>query len=188
MLLFSRPLTNAQTCTPDGTFVADVPLPAALHDPKRYRGGNKMLESVCVHPREGVLTSPEEPLDNEAMPRVYRMDGVSWRIPRGRGGIVALECLTDGDLLLLERDFDVTQFRTVITLRRLHLPKGTKPDALLSDETVAVLDSAQGLRLDNFEGLARHRGNRFFLVSDSNGVFLQRTFLLYVEIVAQPSH
>lgn len=168
---------------PDGTFIADVPLPAPLRDPRRYRGGNKMLESVCLHPREGVLTAPEEPIDNETIPRLHRMDGISGRIPPGRGGIVAIECLADGNVLLLERDFDVTQFRTVITLRRLRLPKSMEPDTLLSADTVAVLDSAKGLRLDNFEGLARHRGNRFFLVSDNNGVFLQRTFLLYVEIV-----
>lgn len=168
---------------PDGTFIADVPLPAILRDPKHYRGGNKMLESVCLHPREGILTAPEEPLESETMPRLYRLDGASWRIPPGRGGVVALECLADGDILLLERDFEPARLRTVIALRRLRLPKGSEPNALLSADTVAVLDSVQGLRLDNFEGLARHRGNRFFLVSDNNSVFLQHTYLLYVEIV-----
>ncbi|MDH4133397.1 MAG: esterase-like activity of phytase family protein [Gammaproteobacteria bacterium] len=168
---------------PDGTFIADVPLPEVLRDPKHYRGGNKMLESVCLHPREGVLTAPEEPLENEPAPRLYRRDGASWRIPPGRGGIVALECLADGNVLVLERDFDMTQLRTIITLRRLNLQKDNLPNSLLTADTVAAFDSTQGLRLDNFEGFARHRGNRFFLVSDENGVFLQHTFLLYVEMV-----
>ncbi len=173
---------------PDGTFIAEDPLPAALRDPNHYRGGNKMLESVCLHPREGVLTVAEEPLDTDGLPRLYRQDGAAWRIPFARGGIVALECLADGNILVLERDFDVTQLRTIITLRRLQLPKDVEADTLLPVETVAVLDSARGLRLDNFEGLAWHRGNRFFLVSDSNGVFLQRTLLLYVEIIDRRSH
>jgi hypothetical protein len=48
---------------------------------------------------------------------------------------------------------------------------------------VTTLDSDQDLHIDNFEGLARHRGNRFFMVSDDNGVFIQRTLLLYFELV-----
>ena len=172
----------------DGRFVADVPLPAILRDVKRYHGGNKMLESVCMHPREGILTAPEEPLDGEnGATRLYRMDGASWRFPPSRGGISALECLPGGDVLVLERDYQALSLRTIITLRRLHLPGGTAPDSTLTAETLAVLDTAQGLHIDNFEGLARHRGNRFFMVSDNNDVFLQRTLLLYFEMTDAPA-
>ena len=45
------------------------------------------------------------------------------------------------------------------------------------------IDSSVGWRIDNFEGLARHRGLRFFLVSDDNENALQTTILLYLEIV-----
>ena len=168
---------------PDGTHIADIPLPAALRDVKRYRGGNTMLESVCMHPREGVLTAPEEPLDNETgAARLYRMDGNSWRFPASRGGIVALECLPNGDVLVMERDYSTLSLHWLITLRRLHLPAGTPPETLLATETIAVLDSYQGLHVDNFEGLARHHGNRFFMVSDDNDVFIQRTLLMYFEL------
>lgn len=170
---------------PDGTFLGEIALPAALRDAHRYRGGNKMLESVCRHPREGILTAPEAPLAGEtAFARLYRMDGASWRFPPSRGGISALECLPDGDVLELERDYEAIRLRTVVTLRLLHLPPNTPPDALLRADGVATFDSADGLHIDNFEGLAHHRGNRFFLVSDSNDVFLQRTLLLYVELTA----
>ena len=168
---------------PDGTFIADVPLPAVLRDVQRYRGGNKMLESVCLHPREGILTAPELPLDNATeFARLYRMDGSAWRFPASRGGIVALECLPNGDVLVMERDYSTLSLHWLITLRRLHLPAGTPPETLLATETIAVLDSYQGLHVDNFEGLARHHGNRFFMVSDDNDVFIQRTLLMYFEL------
>lgn len=168
---------------PDGQFIADVPLSDPLHNLRSYRY-NKMLEAVCVHPREGVLTAPEEPLNGEAgTARLYRADGSAWRFAPSRGGIVALECLPDGDVLVMERDYSTLSLHWVTTLRRLHLPPGTPPDSLLPAETVTTLDSHQGLQIDNFEGLTRHHGNRFFMVSDDNDVFVQRTLLVYFELL-----
>jgi len=168
---------------PDGQFIADVPLSGPPRDIRNYRY-NKMLEAVCIHPREGVLTAPEEPLNDETgTARLYRADGRAWRLTPGRGGIVALECLPNGDVLVMERDYSMFTLRFIITLRRLHLPPGTTPDSLLPAETLATLDSHQGLQIDNLEGLARHDGNRFFMVSDDNDVFIQRTLLSYFELV-----
>ena len=53
----------------------------------------------------------------------------------------------------------------------------------LLSQTLVRLDDANGLSLDNFEGLTRHRGQRYFMVSDNNDVFVQRTLLLYFEIL-----
>ncbi len=146
----------------------------------------QMLESVCLHPREGVLTAPEKPLDGETgTARLYRMDGGSWRFPVNHDGIVALECLPDGDVLVMEREYSSLSLHWIITLRRLRLPARTPVDSLLAVETVTTLDSDKGLRLDNFEGLTRHRGNRFFMVSDDNDVFIQRTLLVYFELADQ---
>jgi hypothetical protein len=168
---------------PDGRFIADVPLSGPPRDIRNYRY-NKMLEAVCIHPREGVLTAPEEPLNDETgTARLYRADGRAWRFTPGRGGIVALECLPNGDVLVMERDYSTFSLRWIITLRRLLLPAATPADTLLTDEIVAVFDSGQGLRIDNFEGLARHHGNRFFMVSDDNDVFVQRTLLVYFELL-----
>jgi len=168
---------------PDGSVVAEEPLKAPLNDLGQYRY-NRMLEGVCVHPREGILTAPEDPLlADHGTTRLYSRDGRSWILPHAVGGIVALECLPDGDVLVLERDFTTLTLRFVITLRRVHLPAGTAPGATLQAETLAVLDSADGWSIDNFEGLTRHRGNRFFMVSDNNDVFLQRTLLVYFELL-----
>ena len=166
----------------DGRHIADIPLPEVLRDAKRYRGNNQMLESVCVHPREGILVAPEQPLDDEkGTTRLFRLDGNSWRFTT-LGGVVALECLPNGDILIMERDYSTLSLRWTITLRLLQLPANTPLNSMLVAKPLATLDSDKGLRIDNFEGLTRHRGNRFFMVSDDNDVFIQRTLLLYFEL------
>jgi hypothetical protein len=67
-------------------------------------------------------------------------------------------------------------------LRRVQLTPDSTTQPL-KPETVVTLDSNKGFQIDNFEGLARHRGNRFFMVSDNNDLFVQRTLLMYFELV-----
>ena len=50
-------------------------------------------------------------------------------------------------------------------------------------EPIVILDTSQGWSVDNFEGLARHRGMKFFLVSDDNFKGIQRTLLVYLELL-----
>lgn len=168
----------------DGTAIKDQALPAMLADVGQYRSANRSLESVCIDARLGILTAPEEPMKDEraGRTRIVSLTGQFWRLPTGQGGMVALECLGNGGLLIMERDFELTTLRNTITLRHTRIAPDLPGGALLSTATVAVLKSSDGLSIDNFEGLARHRGNRFFLASDNNDVFLQRTLLLYVEI------
>jgi len=168
---------------PDGGVIAEVPLSPPLNDINQFRY-NRMFEAVCVHPREGILVAPEEPLNSDRnTPRLYRTDARSWKLPKSRGSIVAMERLPDGDVLIMERDFSPTTLHIVMTLRRLRLHPSAPLDQLLESEVVAVFDNHDGLHLDNFEGLARHRGNRFFMVSDDNDTLLQRTLLVYFELL-----
>lgn len=169
---------------PDGTWLGDYSLPAPLNERKNYRSDNKMLESVCVDEKLGVLTMPEKPLVNEreGINRIYRLDGRSWQVPLlGKLLPSEIECLGDRRVLILERDVGVLE--RVMALRLATL--ADKGDSTASMETVAVLNSLEGYRLDNFEGLARHQGNRFFMVSDNNDLFVQRTLLLYFEIAGK---
>ncbi|MEK6550261.1 MAG: esterase-like activity of phytase family protein [Pseudomonadota bacterium] len=173
---------------PDGTPLGELPLPKALKDPGDYRGGNRMLESVCHDPALGVLTAPELPLAGRpgAEGTLYALDGREWRYRRASSDarLVAMECLGQGRVLLLENRFGRLTGTTHVYLRRLNLP--AKPGAEpVEEELLTVFDRAHGYQLDNFEGLARHRGNRFFLVSDNNDLFVQRTLLLYLEIGEQ---
>lgn len=171
---------------PDGYAIQDEPLPAPLNDRAAYRDENRQLESVCYDPALGILTMPEAPL--RAMPRgfnaIYSTSGKTWRYPvEGHNEVVALACLGGSDVLVLERDYGRLFWRAVVALKRVHLAPDGSPETPIAVETLVSLDSGQGFKIDNFEGLARHRGNRFFLVSDDNDLFIQRTLLLYLEIV-----
>jgi hypothetical protein len=171
----------------DGYALDELPLPAPLADPKAYRDENRMLESVCRDSRFGVLTMPELPLKREAPDRnrLYSLNGKSWRYPIGENRVVSLACLGDGEVLVLESDFGQHLMHTRITLKRARLTDASGSDPLLSPQTLFALDSADGYQLDNFEGIAHHRGNRYFLVSDDNDFFLQQTLLLYFELMDQ---
>jgi hypothetical protein len=171
---------------PDGTALAALALPPALADANDYRGANRMLEAVCHDPALGVLTTPEFPLDDDiaGSTRIFSLSGKTWRYPvTGEFRITAIECLGDGRLLVLERDFNVT--RSAVSLRLVTLPPTPTPE-LLAPTTVVTLNASDGYQIDNFEGLTRHKGNTFFIVSDDNDLFVQRTLLLYVELLPEP--
>jgi hypothetical protein len=162
----------------------ELPLPAALRHRANYRDDNRMLESVCEDERLGVLTIPEEPLrgEQDGFMRIYSLAGESWLLPQHAALRPSdMACLGSGELLVLERDFGRLFGHTAVALRRLRLALGRA--APLTDEVVVHLRSEDGYTLDNFEGLAHHRGRRFFLVSDNNDLFFQRTLLLYIELL-----
>lgn len=169
---------------PDGAMVGEIPLSMPLNDPKRYRDSNKMLESVCVDEKLGVLTMPEEPLVNErpGYNRVFNTAGGSRLIPTtGEFRPSAIECLENSRVLILERDFGRLLGRAVAL--RIATLVGDGDESVAAVETVALLDTAQGYQIDNFEGLTRHKGKRFFMVSDNNDLFVQRTLFFYFELV-----
>lgn len=167
----------------DGHALTEHPLPAPLNDARAYRNDNNMLEAVCMDPTLGILTTPESPLKSDSSQiRIMSLDGRSWLYtPENASRVVALECLGDGELVVLERDYGRLFWRSSITLKRARLPAATATPPRV--ERLVTLNTADGFQIDNFEGLARHRGNRFFLVSDNNDLFVQRTLLLYIEVV-----
>lgn len=171
---------------PDGYAISEYHLPAPLNDDKQYRNSNKMLESVCFDPKLGILTVPEEPLkgEREGYTRIFSLDGGAWFYPLSKGSrISALECLGNNRVMALESNFQSALGRLVVSLKIAKLPSEPPPTGPVPVETVVALDTSQGHQIDNFEGLARHRGNRFFLVSDDNDLFIQRTLLIYFEVL-----
>ncbi|HEX7044197.1 MAG TPA: esterase-like activity of phytase family protein [Burkholderiales bacterium] len=170
---------------PDGHALGEYRLPPALAERDRYAGANRMLESVCHDDRFGVLTAPEKPLEGTTA-RIFSLASKSWHYPIDpQDRIVGLECLGGGEVLVLEGNFGAHFWRAHTTLKRVRLGDEDGIPAL-RPELLFSLQSSQGYQIDNFEGIARHRGNRFFLVSDDNDFFLQRTLLMYFELLDPP--
>lgn len=170
---------------PDGRALAPYPLPAPLLDTLGYQSSNSMLEAVCVHPTLGILTISEAPrrTDPRGFNRLHALSGASWLYPvENENRMVGLACLDNGDVLVLERDYGRLLWRSLVSLKRVR-PAHAAPGTTLEAQTLMTLNSRQGFQIDNFEGVAQHRGNRFFLVSDDNDLFLQRTLLMYFELL-----
>jgi hypothetical protein len=171
---------------PDGTALSEQTPPAPLDDPRNYRSDNKMIEALCADDRLGVLVAPEVPLrgEREDETRIYSLSGESWRYPLAAGHrITAMECLGAGEVLVLETDFGRLLAHSAMELKLARLSSNPGGSAAAQVETVAQLDTGRGYAIDNFEGLTRHRGMRFFLVTDNNDLFFQRTLLLYIELL-----
>lgn len=172
---------------PDGRAVTEYRLPPALLDPGAYRDDNLMLEAVCIDSGLGVLTIPEAPLRNAApgFNSIYNLSGKSWLYPVDQENrVVGLSCLGNGDVIVLERDYGRLFWRSSVTLKRVRL-SDANAGTVLEVEALATLDSRHGFQIDNFEGITRHRGNRFFIVSDDNDLFIQRTLLMYFELLPE---
>lgn len=172
---------------PDGSALGDYPLPEPLNDDKSYANPNKMLESACVDSSLGVITAPEEPLRNEqrGYTHIFSLSSGSWRypvVPEDR--LTAMECLGQGEVILLQQTYLHPFGQVTVALKRVRLMP-TPPPGPLKPETLVILDNQKGFQIDNFEGLAHHKGNRFFMVSDNNDLFVQRTLLMYFELLDQ---
>lgn len=171
---------------PDGYAIGEYPLPAPLNDAKRYQDSNKMLESVCADSKLGILTVPEAPLKGErqGVTRIFNLDGRSWIYPVPEGNrISAMECLGNNRVMVLESNFTGVLGRLEVFLKLATLSPNASPTEPVPVETAVALDSGKGHQIDNFEGLARHRGNRFFIISDDNDLFIQRSLLMYFELL-----
>jgi len=168
--------------SPRGDLLGRFPLPAALRDPALYQRRNKGLEALARHPGLGLLTGPELPLDDGLIP-IISEQGLRWYYEpfEPDGALVALEVLGDGALLVLERAFTRPYSPWIITLSRIH-PTRANAGTGLKAEVLARFDSTDGWRINNFEGLTRYRGKRFFMVTDNGGYSLLETQLLYFEI------
>jgi hypothetical protein len=170
---------------PDGYAIGAHTLPAPIDKAGSFRDPNKILEAVCADSALGVLAMPEVPLKTErgGYNRIFSVTGRSWLYPSAPGDrITAMECLGRGQVMVLQQNYQTPFSQVVVMLRRVQLTPGS-PAQPLKPETVVTLDSNKGFQIDNFEGLARHRGNRFFMVSDNNDLFVQRTLLMYFELL-----
>ena len=170
-----------------GHYLGNIPLNKQLQNRHNYQHGNKMLESVALHPKHGVLAAAELPLktNRSNIQSIYSQYGKAWHFPRlkaAESSITALEVLGNGDVLVLERAWSGIFNPLVISLRQVQLNQCNKKN-YCSVRDLAIFNSAQGWNMDNFEGLTHLQGNQYLMVSDDNKSPIQQTLMVMFEVL-----
>ncbi len=168
-----------------GTLIRKYVLPKELRKTANYRSKNKSLEALAWHPKYGVLTATEWPLKkyDKKQQTIYALSGKKWHFkaePEGKSGLVAMEVMDDGNVLVMERSYTGLLNPFVVTLKKVYLNRCKK--GWCETKVIAKMSNHKGWELDNFEGLARVGKNRYVMVSDDNENFFQRTLLIYFEV------
>lgn len=173
---------------PQGKWLAKEQLPKGLDNSKRYASRNKMLEAVAIDAQGDWFSVPEYPLPEDHNHwRLFNQQGQAWlfeRYPAPNSALVGIEALNEGEFLVLERAYVSPFAPMIIALHRWT----TSADCLLpkqklcASQLVAEFDSSKGWSVDNFEGLAHHRENFFFMISDDNHSGMQQTLVNYFQL------
>lgn len=171
------------------------PAPAAVTAAQNIKTGipngqirfNKGIEGLSVAPEGSPIAGAIIALTERNHNRVRDMNG--WLIGGPRPGALKVKrsdnydvtdasFLPDGDLLLLERRFNISDG---IGMRMRRVPASTiRPGAVLDGHT--LIEADLGYHIDNMEGLAVHQSPEgdtiLTLISDNNHSILQRTLFL----------
>ncbi len=169
-----------------GNLIQKYKLPKELKNTKNYRSKNKSLESLAWHPSYGILTAPEWPLKkyNKKKHTIYALSGKKWHFKaeaERRSGLVAMEVMDDGNMLVMERSYTGMLDPLVITLKKVMIEDCKK--GMCKSKIIAKMSSHKGWEVDNFEGLARVGKNRYVMISDDGENFFQSTLLIYFEVM-----
>ena len=169
-----------------GNLIREYPIPAKLKNTNNYRSKNKSLEALAWHGKYGILTVTEWPLKkyHKKKQTIYALSGKRWHFkaePEGRSGVVAMEVMDDGNILVMERSYTGLMHPLVITLKKVYI--NTCKNGMCKTKVLAKFNNHKGWDIDNFEGLARVGKNRYVMVSDDSGNFFQRTLLIYFEVI-----
>jgi hypothetical protein len=174
---------------PDGTLEQPLELPARLATSDVFAAEKHGFEAVARHPDLGWLLGIERPLRAADQSRLAIVDlrGNAYEFTafdHKYSALVGLEVTPAGDLLILERVYRSLFHPIIFAVRMIpHDQLGTP--GKVGIRNIAQFSSRQDWAMDNFEGLAHHEGNRYFLVSDDGANPLQHTLLLYFEILPQ---
>jgi len=113
---------------------------------------------------------------------LYRANGDEMIAPRDAKedmAVCAIEVMPDGGLLVLERRHKLLAPTWTTVLVKLSQEQGVH----LHREEIARMQIGGRMPVDNYEGLTRHIDNRYFMISDNNEHFTQRTLLVYFELL-----
>jgi len=175
----------------DGIMKKRYSLPKKLSNSRNYRSRNKSLEALAWHPKYGILTSTEWPLKRYKAKdqTIYSLYGREWHFKADSAkssAVVAMEVMSDGNILILERAYSGMMHPIIITLKKVWLNQcrgSSRKKYSCKSRVLAQFDSSKGWHIDNFEGLTRVSKDRYLMASDDNDNFYQRTLLIYFEVV-----
>ena len=165
-----------------GKFITKHPLNNPLSDINNYAGANKSLEAITHHNTYNIITGPERPLhvSNSNQLSLHTLNKESWQFTPDNetyGSLVGLTTLPDNRLVALERIFSSVLAGVSNVIHLITLDKDS-----IKSEKIASLDPSASYLNDNFEGITWHKDNRFFIISDDNDNFFQKSLLVYFEI------
>ncbi|MFQ5467899.1 MAG: esterase-like activity of phytase family protein [Kiloniellaceae bacterium] len=165
--------------------LAGVPMSVSVPAALTRAGRNSGLEALTDADGDAVLAVMEGNKKHAESAAYLWRDG-AWRAVRYARGRdfrpTGATRLPDGDILLLERRFNLTDG---IAVRLRHVPGATlTAGAKLYGALIATL--APPAPVDNMEGIAARRtragATMIYLISDDNYSLLQRTLLLMFEL------
>ncbi len=162
----------------------NITLPKRLKNIKNYQGTNGALEALTYHLKYGILTTAEFPLKDqkEGYQGIFNLEGEVCKFKKDYfdNAVTEFETMADGNLLILQRDFNKRNFKIQITLKKVYLNE--IENGVCKAKNLAVMKSDEGWNLDNFEGLTHYKDNIYLMISDDNGFFLQNTILTMFEV------
>lgn len=165
-----------------GEYLGSINIPDDLKDINNYKAANSALESLAFNSKDELTLIPEHQLKNNTDNNisVFHKNTKFSEIPLSNSeisGITAIEYLDDNNLLILERSYRMRVFpRLEIRLKKWNLQEK-------SLTTLFAFKNDGEFAVDNFEGLTRYQGNKFFIISDDNANSYQQTILLLFEII-----
>lgn len=170
----------------NGQWLGEISLPNVLTKKSNYQSKNKALEGVTLHPQFGIITAAERPLKHapKKYQTLYSQHGTFWHFkqsPFKNSSVTGLETLPNGDILVLERVYNGLFSQMVISIRQVKL-SSCNAQQQCEVEDLAVFNSLNGWRIDNFEGLSHYKGNQYLIISDDNNSPLQNSVLVKFEI------
>jgi hypothetical protein len=171
---------------PDGTFIEAVRIPTALLNIDNYADDNDALEAITLDKNSDLLIAPQRPLRgaDQSVLSIYSNTATPLHfvpLDSEHSDIVGMETGPGGELVILERRYS-SLFKPVIWAVRSFTPDRERKVQVIT-EILTLTTEGSTWSPDNFEGIAHHVDNRYFIVSDDNQSAIQRTLLMYFEIL-----
>ncbi|MEM7027534.1 MAG: esterase-like activity of phytase family protein [Pseudomonadota bacterium] len=163
----------------NGVWQESITLPEDLTSINNFRSENKSLEALTEHPDLYLLAGSEKPLEKQTDNLFAIPTNQRWSFEpdnQSHGSLVGLTTLGNNHIIALERSFPGIFAGITNTLHLLQVENQFQQHQLVT------FKPAYQLFNDNFEGIAWHKGNYFFMISDDNDNVIQRSLLIYFAI------